>query len=67
MSGTAKTLKWGTIFTFVFGKAAIPMLVPVLIAMLTFIGVIIGVAPHAMEWINEAKDATEVFIAKMPN
>lgn len=54
------------IFTFIFGKAAIPMLVPILIAFAVFVGVLIGAAPHMMDWVNAARDETNTFIGQLP-
>ena len=63
-SGNMKVMKWGTFFTWVLGpKAAAAVIIPLIIALSTFVGMLFGTVGGLSGWIHQGTTAGQCAVA----
>jgi hypothetical protein len=66
VSGTTKALKWGTVLTWLLGTKSVPIIITVLVAFATLVGIIVAFAPHAYDVVQSGINATDSYFQSHP-
>jgi len=63
-SGSTRVMKWGTILTWAIGpKAAATLVVPIVIALMTFVGILFATVGGLSGWLQQGQTAGHCAVA----